>query len=108
MEIIETIPVYGPPDWPVITFFIGLGIAICCCIFLRDTEYAGTIIAIIALIVILVGVVSLMILRESEFYRNEYVVRITDMPTKEFIEKYEVVKRFDYSDVLQVKEIEKK
>ena len=108
MEILETIPIYGPPDWPAITFFIGLGIAICCWIFLRDTKYAGAIIAIIAFIVISVGGISLMILRESEFYRNEYVVRITDMPTQEFIEKYEVVKRFDYSDVIQVKEIEKK
>lgn len=108
MEILETIPIYGPPDWPVITFFIGLGIAICCCIFLHDTDYVGPIIAIIAIIVILVGGVSLVILRESEFYRNEYVVRITDMPAQEFVEKYEVVKHFDYSDVIQVKEIEKK
>jgi len=108
MEIIKTIPIYGPPNWPIITFFIGIGIAICSCIFLRDTEYAGPIIAIIACIVILVGGISLLISSESEFYRNEYVVRITDMSAQEFIEKYEVTKRFDYSDVIQVKEIEKK
>ena len=108
MEIIETIPIYGPPNWAIITFFIGLGIAICCCIFLRDTEYAGAIIALIALIVILIGGISVLTFPESEFYRNEYVVRITDMSAKEFIEKYEVTKRFDYSDVVQVKEIEKK
>jgi len=108
MEILETIPIYGPPDWPVITLFIGLVIAIWCCIFLHDTASAGVIVAIIAIIVILVGGVSLVILRESEFYRNEYVVRITDMPAQEFIEKYEVVKHFDYSDAIQVKEIETK
>ena len=108
MEILETIPVYGPPDWPVITLFIGLGLAICCCIFLHDTASAGAIVAIIAIIVILVGGISLVILRESEFYHNEYVVRITDMPAQELIEKYEVVKHFDYSDVIQIKEIESK
>ena len=108
MEILETIPIYGPPDWPVITLFIGFGIAICCCIFLRDTDHAGLIIAIIAIIVILVGGVSLAILRKSEFSHNEYIVRITDIPAQEFIEKYEVVKCFEYSDVIQVKEIEKK
>lgn len=108
MEILETIPIYGPPDWPAITFFIGLGIAICCCIFLHDTEYAGAIVSIIAIIAILVGGISLLILHDSEFYRNEYVVHITDMPAKEFIEKYEVIKRFDYSDIIQIKEIEKK
>ena len=108
MEILETIPIYGPPDWPIITMFIGFGIAICCCIFLRDTEYIGIIISIIAIIAILVGIVSLVILRESEFYYNEYVVRITDMPAQEFIEKYKVTKHFDYSDVIQVREIDDK
>lgn len=108
MEILETIPIYGPPTWPVITLFIGIGIAIFSITVLRDTECIGAIIAIIAIIVILVGGISLKILHESEFYHNEYVVRITDMPTQEFIEKYEVIKHFDYSDVIQVKEIEKK
>lgn len=108
MEIIKTIPIYGPPDWPIITFFIGIGIAIFCCICLRNTEYAGPIVAIIAIIIIAVGGISLMILDESELYRNEYIVHITDMSAQEFIKKYEVTKRFDYSDVVQVKEIEKK
>jgi len=30
------------------------------------------------------------------------------MPTQKFIEKYEVTKHFNYSDVIQIKEIEKK
>lgn len=108
MEILETIPIYGPPDWPLITFFIGLGIAIISIAVLRDTEYVGMIAAIIAVIAIFAGIISLIILHESEFDHNEYVVRITNMPTQEFIEKYEVVKHFEYSDVIQVKEIEKK
>ena len=108
MEILETIPVYGPPDWPLITFFVGLGIAIISIAVLRDTKYVGMIAGIIAVIAIFAGIISLIILHESEFDHNEYVVRITNMPTQEFIEKYEVVKHFDYSDVIQVKEIEKK
>lgn len=107
MEVLETIPIYTAPSWPMITFFIGLGIAILCIDLLGDTEYAGVIIGIIAVIVTLVGIISFIILRETEFSHNEYIVRITDMPAQEFIEKYEVVKRFDYSDVIQVKEIEK-
>lgn len=108
MEIIETIPIYGPPDWPLITFFIGLGIAIISIAVLRDTEYAGLIAAIIAVIAILTGIISLFILQNSEFDHNEYVVRITNMPAQEFVEKYKVIKRFDYSDVIQIKEIEDK
>ncbi len=108
MEIIETIPIYGPPDWPLITFFIGLGIAIISIAVLRDTEYVGMIGAIVAVIAILTGIISLFILQESEFDHNEYIVRITNMPAQEFVEKYEVIKHFDYSDVIQVKEIEKK
>lgn len=108
MEILETIPIYGTPEWSFITFLIGLGIAIFSIVALHDTEYVGSIVAIIAIIILLVGVISGVILRKSEFDHNEYVVRITDMPTQKFIEKYEVVKRFEYSDVIQVKEIEKK
>lgn len=108
MEILETIPIYGPPDWPLITFFIGLGIAIISIAVLRDTEYVGMIGAIVAVIAILTGIISLFILQESEFDHNEYIVRITNMPAQEFVEKYEVIKHFDYSDVIQVKEIEKK
>lgn len=108
MEILETIPIYGPPDWPLITFFVGLGIAIISIVVFRDTKYIGIITAIIAVIAIFAGIISLIVLRESEFDHNEYVVRITNMPAQEFVEKYEVVKHFDYSDVIQVKEIEKK
>lgn len=108
MEIIETIPIYTAPNWPIIVFFIGLGIVIFCCIFLGDTEYAGVIVSFIACIVMLVGIISFVILRKTEFSHNEYIVRITDMPAQEFVEKYEVVKRFDYSDVIQVREIEEK
>lgn len=108
MEIIETIPIYGPPDWPLITFFIGLGIAIISIAVLRDTEYVGMIGAIVAVIAILTGIISLFILQESEFDHNEYIVRITNMPAQEFVEKYEVIKHFDYSDVIQVKEIKNK
>lgn len=108
MEILETIPIYGPPDWPLITFFVGLGIAIISIAVLRDTEYVGMIAAIIAIIAIFAGITSLIILRESEFDHNEYIVRITNMPAQDFVEKYEVIKHFDYSDVIQVKEIEKK
>lgn len=108
MEILETIPIYSTPDWTFITFLIGLGLAIIAGTILCDTKYVGIIVAIIAIIIILVGVISGIILRENEFDHNEYVVRITDIPTQEFVEKYKVTKYFEYSDVIQVKEIENK
>lgn len=108
MEILETIPIYGTPDWPVIILFIGIGIAIFCIACLRDTEYAGIVVGIIACAIILVGVIFFITFHESEFDHNEYVIRITDMPAQEFVEKYTVTKRFEYSDVVQVKEVIKK
>ena len=107
MEILETVPIYGLPAWPVITFFVGLGIAAVAAICLRNTDYAGAIVAIIGLIAALVGIIFMFILHNSKFDHNEYVVRITDMPAQEFYQKYDITKRFEYSDAIQVKEIEK-
>lgn len=108
MEIIETIPIYGMPNWIGILFFISIGLAIIAIIINSDTEYVGPIMGIFAMIGIIVAVAGAITLKEAEFRRNEYIVRLTDMPAQEFIEKYEVTKHFDYSDVIQVKEIEKK
>ena len=107
MEIIETVPIYGPPLWPIIIVFIGLGLMVLSIATLANTEYVGIIVAVIASILMLGGLISLFILRESEFEHNEYIVRITDISTQEFVEKYEVTKRFEYSDAIQVREIEK-
>lgn len=107
MEILKTIPIYGIPDWVGILFLSGVILGIIA-LTLKDTEYVGLIMGLIAAIGILLAGISGIIFNKAEFKRNEYVVRITNMPTQEFIEKYEVVKRFDYSDVIQIKEIEKK
>lgn len=107
MEIIETIPIYGPPSWPFILIGVGLVAAIIAA-GLSHTEYIGPIIASLAGLMLIIGMIASVALKNAEFRHNEYIVRITDMPTQEFIEKYEVVKHFDYSDVIQVKEIEKK
>lgn len=108
MEIIETIPIYGIPNWIGILFIVSLILALIAIIIGKYTEYAGIIIACISIIGILLSGICAIINREAEFKRNEYVVRLNDMPAQEFIEKYEVTKRFDYSDVIQVREIEKK
>ena len=108
MEIIETIPIYNPPEWPKIVIVIGIISAIVTVIVLRDTDIIGPIMSIFSIIAILGGLIVLGCLNKSEFKHNEYIVRITDISTQEFIENYEVTKRFDYSDVIQVKEIEKK
>lgn len=108
MEILETIPIYGIPNWVGILFLVSLGLALIAIIIHEGAEYVGLIIACISLICILISGISAIINREAEFKRNEYIVRITDMPAQEFIEKYEVTKHFDYSDVIQVREIEKK
>ena len=107
MEILETIPIYGIPDWIGILFLSSIILGIIAVV-LKDTEYVGLIIGLIAAIGILLAGIGAIIFNGAEFKHNEYVVRITDMPTQEFIEKYEVVKHFEYSDVIQIKEIEKK
>lgn len=108
MEILETIPIYGIPNWVGVLFIVSLILALIAIIIGKDKEYAGIIIACIAIIGVLLSGISAIINREAEFKRNEYVVRLTDMPAQEFIEKYEVTKHFEYSDVIQVREIEKK
>ena len=109
MEIIETIPIYGMPDWVGILLFSSVGLAILTIIFALNTKYnIGAVMALVSVIGLIVGIISAIILSEAEFKHNEYVVRITDMPAQEFIEKYEVVKHFEYSDVIQIKEIENK
>lgn len=108
MKILETIPIYGIPNWVGILFIVSIVLALIAITIGKDTKYAGIIIACISLIGILLSGISAIVNREAEFKRNEYVVRLNDMPAKEFVEKYEVTKRFDYSDVIQVREIEEK
>ena len=108
MEILETIPIYGTPSWVGILFLSSILLAILTILFALNTKYIGAIMALIAAIGIILSGICAVIFHDTEFKHNEYIVRITNIPTQEFIEKYEVVKHFDYSDVIQVKEIEKK
>lgn len=107
MEILETIPIYGPPMWPIIVIMCGCGLVVLSITALHDTEYADVIVALIGAATAIVAFVFLIILKDAEFKRNEYIVRITDITTQEFVEQYEVTKRFEYSDIIQIKEIEK-
>ena len=108
MEIIETIPIYGIPNWVGILFVSSFILALLASILAVKTKYIYVIMTIIAIISLILSGVSAIVFSKAEFKHNEYVVRITDIPVQEFIEKYEVVKYFDYSDVIQIKEIEKK
>ncbi len=108
MEIIETIPIYGMPNWIGILLFVSFILAFIAAVIAKDTEYVGPIMGMFAVIGILLSIIGAIALKEAEFKHNEYIVRLTDMPAQEFIEKYEVTKHFDYSDVIQVKEIENK
>ncbi len=108
MEILETIPIYGIPDWVGILFLLSIILAFIAFMISKDTKYIGPILALFSAIGIIISAIGAVTLRDAEFKRNEYVVRITDMPAQEFIEKYEVTKHFDYSDVIQIREIEKK
>ena len=107
MEILETIPIYGPPMWPIILILCGLGLVILSITLLNDTEYAGIIVALIGTAIAVVAFIFLIVLRNAEFKRNEYIVRITDITTQEFVQQYDVTRRFEYSDIIQIKEIEK-
>ena len=108
MEILETIPVYTGPTWP---FFLILGSIVlmaACALFLYETEWVGLVVLILAIIMAIAGITTAVIYKNTIFSHNEYIVRISDMPINEFIEKYEITKRFEYSDVIQIKEIVKK
>lgn len=104
MEILETVPIYATPTWPL--YFL-LGSLICCIIAynLQDTDYALIIATSIAALMLIAGIVLPIVLRNSEFKHDEYIVRITDISAQEFAERYEVTKRFEYSDAIQIKEI---
>lgn len=108
MEILETIPIYTGPDWTVFLIVGGLILMGVCAALLNETEWVGLVILILAAIITLTGIVTAIIYRNTVFSHNEYIVRISNIPTNEFIENYEITKRFEYSDVVQVKEIVKK
>ena len=90
MEIIKTVPIYELPDWIIIMICAGFVIMVMVVAGLRDTKVVGPILGILSLIVLISGII------------------LADMPASEFIEKYEVVKHFEYSDVFQIKKIENK
>ena len=108
MEILETVPIYGMPNWIGVLFIASIVLALIAITICKDTDYVGPIIGMISAIGIILTIAGAVTFKKFEFKRNEYIVRLNDMPAQEFIEKYEVTKRFDYSDVIQVREIEKK
>ena len=108
MEILETIPIYTGPEWPFFLLIGGLILMGGSAMLVHDTEWVGFVILILALIMVFTGIITGIINRNTIFSHNEYVVRISNIPVNEFIEKYEITKRFKYSDVVQVKEIVKK
>lgn len=107
MSILETIPIYETPTWPGILALIGLGLIVVGMTIIADTDYAGIVALVVGLIIFLVGIGLLFILNNTEYSHDEYIVKIDSIPTKEFVEHYDVTKRFEYSDVVQVREITK-
>ena len=108
MEILETVPIYTGPDWTVFLIVGGLILMGVSAAFLYETEWVGLAVFILAAIITFTGIITGIIYRDTVFSHNEYIVRISNIPTNEFIENYEITKRFEYSDVVQVKEIVKK
>ena len=108
MEILETIPIYKGPDWPFFLIIGGLILMGACAALLNDTEWVGLVVLVLAAIILFTGIITAIIYKDTIFSHNEYIVRISNMPINEFIENYEITKRFEYSDVVQVKEIVKK
>ncbi len=107
MQILETIPIYEPPTWPLIVVLIGLILIIIGMATIEKTDYAGTTGVIIGSIVFIVGIMLIFILNNTQYSHDEYIIKIDSISTREFIEHYDVTKRFEYSDVIQVKEIKK-
>lgn len=107
MRILETIPIYETPTWPGIMALIGLGLVVIGIVIIEDIDYVGTILAIIGSVVLIGGIGFLFILNNTEYSHDEYIIKIDNISAEEFVERYDVTKRFEYSDVVQVREITK-
>lgn len=108
MEILETVPIYTGPNWPFFLIVGGLILIGASAAFLYETEWVGLAVFILAVIITFTGIITAIIYKDTVFSHNEYIVRISNIPINKFIDKYEITKRFEYSDVIQVKEIVKK
>ena len=107
MEIIDTVMIGAPPLWLLIIF--GISVVICLFCVLAGDDRMGFGIAFLAGLA--VAVVSGFLIVSGGINtpnHEEYIVRLTDISTTEFIENWEVTKEFEYSDVIQVKKKEKK
>lgn len=107
MEIIDTVMTGALPLWLPIIF--GVSAAICLFCLLADDDrigfeiacFVGLAVAVVSGFLIVFGAINTP-------NHEEYIVRLTDISTTEFIENWEVTKEFEYSDVIQVKKKEKK
>jgi hypothetical protein len=105
MEILETIEVTVAPLWLFILFLIG-GALLLVAFLAHDADFAP-IIAIVGLILLITSIILGHNKVGYVYDHDEYIVELTDITASEFNEKYEVVKTFDYSNAVQVKERKK-
>ena len=106
MEILETIEVMTPPAWLIILLIIS-GITLLTVIFFSHDFDFAPIVALVALIALITSVILGHNKVGYVYDHDEYIIELTDMTASEFNEKYEVVKTFDYSNAVQVKERKK-
>ena len=105
MKILETIEVTTAPLWLFILFLIG-GALLLMAFLVHESDFAP-IVAIVGLILLITSIILGNNKVGYVYDHDEYIIELTDMTASEFNEKYEVVKTFDYSNAIQVKERKK-
>ena len=105
MRLIDTIPIYGSPEW------IGYTVLICIVLVIINmiigvhcVEKKWPIITLI-----ITGSITLLLClfiatgAFSTHLRDEYVVELTEIRASDFLKEFEPVKTFEYSDAIQVR-----
>jgi len=106
MEILETIPVYGPADWVFSALIISVIISVIVAIVFHDTEkkWVGIIFLVSSLFLIF-NMCAIIWDWFLEYKYDKYIIKISPEVTfTEVDAKYKILKHYDYSDVYEVKE----
>ena len=106
MEILETIPMYFAPTWLIITAVITTIFSIVMVSIINDTCSIFTIIiTIISIIICLTSIIIIATGKLDEYKYDKLIIKISsEVSFEEVMNKYEIIKHYEYSNVYEVKE----
>lgn len=106
MEILEIIPMYFAPTWLVIIAAITAIFSIIMATIISDTySISAIIITVISTIICLVSIIIIATGKLNEYSYDKYIIKISsEVSFEEVMNKYEIIKHYEYSNVYEVKE----